>query len=432
MDDNSKPQAGIHTGVVAIDPPHAVALFGYAARRAVAKPKDACLEANWAAYPTDEGIGLLISIDTLFSSKLFENELRLMLKDRGVRLTALDVIASHTHFAPSLDPEKPMLGSLDRGYLNYVVEILATSVAQIILTPATEPSSLRHGSAPAAGAVFRRAKGIKVRLKPPFLQAGIHILPEPAVAIPKSCRVWVFETKEADCILAIASWPCHPVGRSNAAELSADYLTALRQGVREVVGASVPVIFLPGASGDIRPLFAPAIASLKRLYPFPFQRCFGSATLAQEAEFDNQVAKAVKDAVLTSIPIPIRDRVTVCKSAVACSKFTVGSHADDEMGLSAIDFFGLVILGLGAEISTKWHSILKIDPESENKVLTGYLGAVFGYLPTDEQIPEGGYEVDGFRLPFGFKGKYVTSQKVNRVIRRACGAVLEYIDVKQV
>jgi hypothetical protein len=37
----------------------------------------------------------------------------------------------------------------------------------------------------------------------------------------------------------------------------------------------------------------------------------------------------------------------------------------------------------------------------------GYLGDVFGYLPTNAQIAEGGYEVDGFRELFALSGRFI-------------------------
>jgi hypothetical protein len=36
----------------------------------------------------------------------------------------------------------------------------------------------------------------------------------------------------------------------------------------------------------------------------------------------------------------------------------------------------------------------------------GYLGALFGYLPTAAQVAEGGYEVDGFQPLFGLSGHF--------------------------
>src|SRR5262249_52374031 len=39
--------------------------------------------------------------------------------------------------------------------------------------------------------------------------------------------------------------------------------------------------------------------------------------------------------------------------------------------------------------------------------MIGYLGDVFGYLPTDEQIPQGGYEVEEFLEVFGLNGRWI-------------------------
>jgi hypothetical protein len=38
------------------------------------------------------------------------------------------------------------------------------------------------------------------------------------------------------------------------------------------------------------------------------------------------------------------------------------------------------------------------------RLYAGYLGALYGYLPTPDQIREGGYEVTGFQSLFGLSG----------------------------
>jgi hypothetical protein len=44
------------------------------------------------------------------------------------------------------------------------------------------------------------------------------------------------------------------------------------------------------------------------------------------------------------------------------------------------------------------------------RLYAGYLGAVFGYLPTAAQVPEGGYEVEGFQPFFGMSGRFESDQ----------------------
>ncbi len=45
-------------------------------------------------------------------------------------------------------------------------------------------------------------------------------------------------------------------------------------------------------------------------------------------------------------------------------------------------------------------------PQGWIRLYAGYLGALFGYLPTAAQIPEGGYEVEGFQPLFGLSGHF--------------------------
>jgi hypothetical protein len=45
-------------------------------------------------------------------------------------------------------------------------------------------------------------------------------------------------------------------------------------------------------------------------------------------------------------------------------------------------------------------------PPGRVRLYAGYLGALFGYLPTAAQVPEGGYEVVGFQPLFGLSGRF--------------------------
>lgn len=417
----------IYTGHVSIDPPGPVPLFGYASRKGVANPDLPALEANWVAYPLTGGIGLLISLDTLFSSKEVEAGIVAACAAQGVTVLSLQVFASHTHFAPALDPQKPRLGVIDAEYLAITCTRLAQNVAEKHSVRPTKIGALRHGAAQAPGSVFRRAWGLKLTARPPFLRPGTQILPDPSVDIPRSCRVWIFEDENNTSAFALVSWPCHPVARADPRQISADYIGAVRQAVRETLEAPLPVLFVPGASADIRPWFRPPLLSRKRLYPFPLQRCFGSATKIEEADFDAEIATAVNAALKQAPLLGFEGRICVGHHAVPLSVLT-DSAGDDEMGVAAINLFGVVIMGLGAEVSMRWLSVLGWDEAARDRILTGYTGPVFGYLPTDAQIPEGGYEVDGFRTPFGFTGRYSKTKSIDGVVARTCETALKAID----
>jgi len=50
--------------------------------------------------------------------------------------------------------------------------------------------------------------------------------------------------------------------------------------------------------------------------------------------------------------------------------------------------------------------------------VTGYSSGVFGYLPEDIQINQGGYEVNGFMPFFGTSGRFI--KEVEKTIRNEC------------
>ena len=69
----------------------------------------------------------------------------------------------------------------------------------------------------------------------------------------------------------------------------------------------------------------------------------------------------------------------------------------------------LEILALSAEASVGWERILDEAipaPPGRIRLHAGYLGALYGYLPTPTQVAEGGYEVEGFQPLFGLSGRF--------------------------
>jgi hypothetical protein len=67
------------------------------------------------------------------------------------------------------------------------------------------------------------------------------------------------------------------------------------------------------------------------------------------------------------------------------------------------------LVALSAEVTVEWQDILDSALPVKNgriRLYTGYLGALFGYLPTPAQIGKGGYEVQGFQPLFGLTGAF--------------------------
>ena len=93
---------------------------------------------------------------------------------------------------------------------------------------------------------------------------------------------------------------------------------------------------------------------------------------------------------------------------IPLGEFFTGSTPDKRLAARVIRIGEeLEIVALSAEVTVEWQRILdEAVPAAEGRIrlYAGYLGALFGYLPTAAQVLEGGYEVEGFQPLFGLSG----------------------------
>ena len=82
----------------------------------------------------------------------------------------------------------------------------------------------------------------------------------------------------------------------------------------------------------------------------------------------------------------------------------------------------VTLIGINAETCFGWVERLGFKNESAHEAVTGYVSSVFGYLPTPDQIPNGGYEVDGFVRAFEFKGNWKSEPKIENLVKSVVSA----------
>ena len=99
---------------------------------------------------------------------------------------------------------------------------------------------------------------------------------------------------------------------------------------------------------------------------------------------------------------------------IPLGEFFTGSTPDKRLAARVIRIGEeLEIVALSAEVTVEWQRILdEAVPAAEGRIrlYAGYLGALFGYLPTAAQVLEGGYEVEGFQPLFGLSGRFESGQ----------------------
>jgi hypothetical protein len=84
----------------------------------------------------------------------------------------------------------------------------------------------------------------------------------------------------------------------------------------------------------------------------------------------------------------------------------------------------LIICGLNAEVAVEYVEILRRLHAPAHVIPVGCVGDVYGYLPVDAMVREGGYEARGFVPRFGLRGSFVSNVEeiVTERLLRADGA----------
>lgn len=319
------------------------------------------------------------------------------------------VVATHTHFAPMLDETKPNLGICDARWQQEVAKRVSAGIKSSI-QPALHPHiehDVYYGVDSFDGATYRRQPNVlELKKGRPFFTRGTLMLPNKEIEIPRDIRL--VSVKKQDSNLAIVwSWPCHAVLTPSRSTLGSDFPGAIRAILRDALGIpELPIIYLPGFCGDIRPTITKKGWNLRERLKMPlyFGRHFRMPTNAEFDKFCHDLGNAVIRSEKTARRIEAGPELDLKRNQfridslvhakdkravlVPCAKFSIGS---------------VPITCVGAEVSSSY--LRRLAPSrSEPALLTGCFDACFGYLPNAAQVSEGGYEVDKYINTFSLSG----------------------------
>ena len=391
-------------GRVDITPGAPVPLFGYQGRTApfadVADP----LEANALVVRQNTGQGVqrvaLIALDTLFAGDLETRVHAALGAPEDLRIV---ICASHTHYAPCLDEGKPTIGRPDPAHRDGVVAALAGLVRDLLGQPGA-PIALAMGAeqdSPEPLAINRRDRRWGLTRRWPFVTRRMMIAPNRAAPGRFPIRV-VPVTAGGRTLAVLWHWTCHPVSAPRRDRVSASYPGAVRAALRAHLGQpDLPVIFLQGFAGDVRPtvgIRAPGLRQRLAAFPGPVFAAPDDAGHTAWLEAISRTVLAAHAACPT--PEPPEGRLAYRETHVPLADLMPGTTAQTPLSLATLEIGQTLSIALiSAEIVNGYRAIAAraLGPET---ICTGYRGDCFGYLPLDSQLPEGGYEVDGFLAAF--------------------------------
>ena len=365
------------------------------------------LEGNIVALGEGPGAVVLVSLDTLFAGAALTGRIIEACARRfGVGAERVLVLASHTHFAPMLDASKPGLGRTDAAEVDRWGQAVVDAV---MAATSRQAGSVRVGLGRSDCAVNRR---LRWRLPTVLRMLGkidgdIYMCDNPAGPRDPRIRTCVWLSESGEALAAFWSFACHPVAFPEPETASPDYIGIVREGLRRHLGVpSLPVIFAPGCMGDIRPRSPSPWNSLRRV---PRLAIYGPSPPPFDRAGWNRWADALA-AEVTSIEAAGDTRpIDSSPGAVPMMRLPLdqifeGSSPTPELHGKAIRVPGVGrIIALSCEPVTAIADL--VDAGADDLVL-GYEGDVFGYLPTEAMVAEGGYEPWGSLKSFGLRGAF--------------------------
>lgn len=406
----------LRAGTVDISPADRLALFGRQGPARQYTSRSSKLEANIVIDHSGDQPLILICLDTLYPSAVLLDIVHRHVQAQGIVLSkdAILMVASHTHNAPALDPTKPLLGPLSQSYLDLVGQQIADRIGKLMQANESPAVVLTGGQALCTNSVFRRKNALGLSLRPFGVMRRLVMAPVPRQKIDQRLRLFVWRDSNDTPVAALWHWACHAVSEPEKLAISADFPGLVRAHLRQVLGdAELPVMYLPGFSADIRPKSFARLPLLRAGKWVGIGLRFARNTAKRQAKLVNGLTQAMDHAYQALKPL-----ATDVPAAIAQNTIPLNDLRDEVAPDSAPvtvahwSFLGLKITAVGGEVSHEYGTVGDLAA-----LETGCAQQVFGYLPTDTQIHEGGYEADGFAPAFSVPGHFHT--QIETHIRRA-------------
>lgn len=392
---------------VDITPQNGVGLFGRRGRNGNFATIKSRLEANLILIGENDNSYLLIGLDTLYPSASLKAAIEKELSERKVDPLHKQImlVATHTHNAPSLDPTKPKLGTLNDAYFQFVVSQITNAVQKLYQTRA-KTSRYQYAELPCAAAIYRRRAIWGGSLRPFGFSKKMAMAPNRNVEISDKLQYFCIVDEQEKPAAVIWQWPCHAVFERSSDVISADFPGQLRNFLRKTLGLpNLPVIFFPGFSGDIRPDTGSLPFIHRKKSWLGFGPKFSRRSRHARSRFDAQLTAAVEKVHTMSEVFSFSSLFQSSESELENDDiYETWQGNIQPLQISKMALGGISIVGVSGEVSTAY------TPKSSNRTFfTGCVNHSNGYIPTDAQIAEGGYEGGAFFDDFSMQAKFKPS-----------------------
>ena len=204
---------------------------------------------------------------------------------------------------------------------------------------------------------------------------------------------------------------CHPVMYHSPNHLSGHFPSDIRTSLRKTL-TNVPILFLQGFAGDIKPKNHPKAVTLKNKIKTIInnQAPFRNFTKKSYLNWHQSITNTINQLLLSNSKKIENPALKIQTHQCPLTEILDTPSTNQTLTIHAIYLNkNTIILGVSAEIVSAYSLTLQSLFPDMTIIPAGYMGSVFGYWPTKSMLREGGYEVNGFLTGFSITGSFKNS-----------------------
>ncbi|MEM7746921.1 MAG: hypothetical protein AAF346_01620 [Pseudomonadota bacterium] len=336
---------------------------------------------------------VLISCDVIwFPSGMAKSLRQAIAAMAGTSEAHVCLAASHTHGTPNPErnfqfPEWSI--DLEEHISDKVLEVVQKTLEQ----PRTR-ATLNWGRGRLQGfAINRRRRALALR---PRLAYRTQSLPNAKGTSDDTVDVMVLADSEDQRPLAlVCRYTCHPVADS-ANQRGADYPGYFREAIRSQLQADLPILFVQGFCGDIRPNLQVRPLSLRdRLIQHVVGPRFRRSRAGDAQSIGQALANIIAQLFNDSQLQPLHSDQQSAELHTVNIDLDDNTQTNNRLELTVWDWSTVKLLFASGEM------LSGLLPSRTNSCLCiGYANGMVGYVPSEADLKYGGYEIDSSRQNF--------------------------------
>jgi hypothetical protein len=386
------------------------------------------LKASLLVTDLPDGTKLVFgSIDTLFVDAQFYSALAKAL-GKNYRL---NIIASHTHNAPSLTRTLPKLGKVSDGWFNNVITRIEAAIKH---GDSVELIEIGYGSVKTDLVINRRRdawlfdyKSLKRgRLR---FRKTVALAPNSTGKVDDKIKAVLFRCAAGKVRTIVWSLSAHAAFGSKYSAISADFPGIVRQCLKEKYGDELISIFLPGFAGSSIPKCFQKYNYKQSVKQFlisllPFNKSIPSADSNAYLLWSKRAAGFIEGIVETASWKGLGQMPSQHVRGDPITVFKDRDLGDVALLINAVSFGNeLKIITMNGELLSEWaDSMNDLSKLGDFHLISGYGPGDCLYIPPDREVARGGYEVERFQDFFGLSGRFV--ENIDIEVRNGINVVL--------